>query len=221
MKIYAVSLKYPQCTREVRPKKETVYVPPSCSKNGVIDAQVAKAYMNTQAISFGYSSILKDLFREGQMPSVTRGIYGHHIDNSSVSLEHLRPHSLGGRDTLSNFALANMIANSKRGNKPLPCFLNNEMLEEYLEQFNFEIKGKFNGFKYQEMIRKTCKDLGVGDKIKTLEEGSKHIICPPSKVVQIDYGNMKDVLDHINGIDINLLSKTMLKSLRSRGYLMK
>ena len=221
MRIYAVSQRYPQYTREVRPKKETVYIPPSYPENNVIDAQVAKAYMNTQAISFGYNSILKDLFREGKMPSVTKGIYGYDIDNVSVSLEHLKPHSFGGRSTLSNFALANMRANSKRGNKPLPYFLNNEMLEEYLAQFNFEIKGRFNGFRYQEMIRKTCKDLGVGDKIRTLEEGAKPIICAPSKVVQIDYGNMKDILAHINEIDTSSLSKKMLKSLRERGYLIK
>ena len=57
--------------------------------SNIIDAQTAKAYMNIQNISFGYTSILKDLFRQGEMPSVTHGLYGLPIDSSNVSIEHL------------------------------------------------------------------------------------------------------------------------------------
>lgn len=107
-----------------------------------------------------YNSELKSLFKKGKMPSVTRGIYGDPIDVDSVSLEHLEPHSLGGKTEISNLALANKFKNSKRGNNPLHWFLNWSMLEEYLSQFNFKIKG-FNGFAYQDKIRKTCRRLGV------------------------------------------------------------
>lgn len=219
MKVYAISSRYPQYTREVRPKKEIVYVPPSYPDNNVIDFQVAKAYMNTQAISFGYSSILKDLFKEGKMPSVTHGIYGNPIDKATVSLEHLRAKSYGGQNTLSNYALAHIKANSMRGNMPLPYFLNNEMLENYLSQFNFEIKGKFSGYKYQDMIRETCKRLGVGEELRDKGFLSSALILPETKIVKVDYGNLKDVISHIDEIDINMLSKKMLKSLKNRGYI--
>lgn len=184
--------------------------------------EVACAYMNAQAINFGYKSILKDLFKEGKMPSVKYGIYGNLIDDSNVSLDHLKPYSMGGRSTLSNFALAHSKANSARGNNPLPYFLNKEMLEAYLSQFNFEIKGKFNGFIYQDMIRHTCRDLGVGDKLKDpkdLLQTSSGLIVPASKIIEIDYGNMKDVIKHLDDIDLSLLSKSMLRSLKNRGYI--
>ena len=35
----------------------------------------------------------------------------------------------------------------------------------------------------------------------------------------IDLGNMKEVIAHINEIDLNDLPKKMLKSLRNRGYI--
>ena len=112
-------------------------------------------------ISFtAYNSELKSLFKKGKMPSVTHGIYGDPIDADTVSLEHLEPHSLGGKTELGNLALANKFKNSKRGNNPLHWFLNWAMVEEYLSQFNFSIKG-FDGFSYQDKIRKTCKRLGV------------------------------------------------------------
>ena len=187
------------------------------------DSQIACAYMNAQAINFGYSSILKTLFKEGKMPSVTKGIYGYDIDNSTVSLEHLKPHSLGGKNTLSNYALANMRANSQRGNKPLPYFLNNEMLENYLAQFNFEIEGVFSGYKYQRMIRNTCRELGVGELLRT---SGKEILEMPAKteeakILNINYGSMKDVIANLDSVDINALPKKMLKSLRGRGILVK
>ena len=167
--------------------------------------------------SFGYKSILKDLFRQGEIPSVTRGLYGNKIDNSTVSIEHLLPHSLGGKDTLSNYALAHVQANVARGNNPLPYFLDSKMLDDYLSQFNFIIKGKFNGYVYQDMIRRTCKELGVG--AKRLEIIDLVTVDKMYNSPCIDLGNMKEVIAHINEIDLNDLPKKMLKSLRNRGYI--
>ena len=167
MKIYGVSsqvVKLPP-KREVKQQEMSYSQITCCNHNNIENngvSQIACASMQAQAINFGYRSILKDLFKEGKMPSVTTGIYGDFINSENVSLEHLRPHSQGGRNTLSNYALASIEANGKRGNKPLAMFLNNEMLENYLEQFNFNIRGVFNGYTYQDMIRKTCEGLGVG-----------------------------------------------------------
>lgn len=94
------------------------------------------------------------------MPQVKRGLYGDILTKDNVSLEHLKPHSEGGKTVLSNLALASKRQNSARGAKPLKEVLNWEMVNEYLSQFNFRIKG-FNGPKYADMIRKTVEDLGI------------------------------------------------------------
>lgn len=96
------------------------------------------------------------------MPSVVRGLYGELINPSNVSLEHLKPHSKGGTTTLFNLALAERHKNSARGSHSLADFLSLEMLEKYLQQFNFVIKGIFDGYKYQKGLRETCIELGVG-----------------------------------------------------------
>ena len=109
----------------------------------------------------GYQHPLKTLFKKGKMPSVQYGLYGEKIDAESVSLEHLKPHSWGGRTEYSNLALANRKTNTARGSRPLSDVLSWEMLEKYLKQFNFKIKNIFNGYEYQDKIRRTCESLGV------------------------------------------------------------
>ena len=121
-------------------------------------------------VSFGsYQSVLKTLYKKGQMPSVKKGLYGDILTKDNVSLEHLKPHSKGGETILSNLALASKRTNNSRGNKPLTDVLNWEMLKEYLDQFNFNIKGKFNGEEYQKMILKTCEELGVTNPSQTVK----------------------------------------------------
>ena len=100
------------------------------------------------------------------MPSVIRGIYGELINPANVSLEHLKPHSKGGLTSLFNLALAERHKNSARGSHSLAEFLSTEMLEQYLQQFNFIIQGIFDGFKYQKGVRETCLSLGVGSNPK-------------------------------------------------------
>lgn len=116
---------------------------------------------STSLVSFGsYQNVLKTLYKRGQMPQVKRGLYGDLLTKDNVSLEHLKPHSEGGKTVLSNLALASKSKNNARGAKPLKDVLNWEMVDEYLSQFNFRIKG-FDGNKYAEMIRNTIKELGI------------------------------------------------------------
>lgn len=113
-------------------------------------------------ISFGsYQSELKTLFKKGQMPTVKRGLYGDKINVNNVSLEHLLPHSQGGGTILENLALASKDKNNARGDRPLCEVLNWKMLKAYLDQFNFRIKGKFDGEKYKRAIIRTCESLGI------------------------------------------------------------
>ena len=95
------------------------------------------------------------------MPSVKYGIYGEKIGPDNVSLEHLKPHSWGGKTELGNLALADRSKNAARGSRPLAEALSWDMLEDYLNQFNFRIKNVFNGYEYQDKVRKTCESLGV------------------------------------------------------------
>ena len=110
-------------------------------------------------VSFNsYQSPLKKLFKEGKMPSVKYGIYGNPISPDNVSLEHIKPRSKGGLSALKNYALADRKTNADRGSEPFKNVCDWEMVNKYLSQFNFKIKG-FDGFAYQDMIRKTCEKL--------------------------------------------------------------
>lgn len=183
--------------------------------------RVDKINSNNNQVNFGYSNILKTLFKEGEMPSVTHGIYGHPIDNSNVTLEHLKPHSKGGRTVLSNLALADKDANQLRSNKPLRNFLTGEMLDGYLAQFNFKIGDKFNGFQYQEMIRRTCGSQGVRS-TSGIERVPGIVMAGSDSFIkqiddEIDYGSMKSIIEHLDDVDINRIPRKILRCLRYCG----
>ena len=129
----------------------------------------------------GYQHPLKTLFKKGQMPSVKYGLYGGKLDIDNVSLEHLKPHSKGGKTVWGNLALAERSRNTSRGNNPLAEFLSWEMLESYLAQFNFRIKHVFDGYKYQDQVRSTCRQLGVGHP-ETITEAYGETFKPEKKL---------------------------------------
>ena len=110
-------------------------------------------------VSFGYSSPLKTLFKKGKLPTVTKGFYGGTLTKDTVSLEHLIPHSQGGKTVLSNLALATKKNNNLRGDKPLKDFLTKEMLDDYIEEFEKINLPYFNGKKYIEELLKTIGGL--------------------------------------------------------------
>ena len=143
----------------------------------------------------GYVHPLKTLFKKGLFPSVTKGLYGGTITPSTVSLEHLKPHSSGGRTIYRNLALAEKFRNSVRGNRPLADFLSWEMLENYLQQFNFRIKGLFDGFAYQKQLRQTCRELGVNPPENVAEKLAKQEL--PKKILRSMRNKAKKGLDII------------------------
>ena len=119
--------------------------------------------------SFGYSHQLKTLYRQGKLP-VKYGFYGDRLTQKNVSLEHLKPHSKGGKTELSNLVLASKQKNQARGNVDIRNFANKETIIKYLSQFiDVKIKG-FDGNKYINGIIKTLTILGV---IKWLSNGLK------------------------------------------------
>lgn len=109
-------------------------------------------------ISFGYSHPLKTLFKKGKLP-IKKGLYGGELTIDTVSLEHIIPHSQGGKTVLSNLALATKKNNNLRGDKPLKDFLTKEMLDDYIEEFEKINLPYFNGKKYIEELLKTIGGL--------------------------------------------------------------
>jgi hypothetical protein len=114
--------------------------------------------MRVQAVSFGsYQHDLKTAWRKGLLPAVTKGVYGNILTQDTLSLEHIEPHSIGGKTTTDNLFLANKFANSKRGTKPIMEVLTYEQLFDYLFQF-VDVKNKYvNGKDY---IVKIIKKIG-------------------------------------------------------------
>ena len=119
--------------------------------------------------TFGYSNQLKTLYKKGELP-VRYGFYGDRLTQKNVSLEHLKPHSKGGKTELSNLVLASKQKNQARGNADIRNFANKETIAKYLGQFiDVKIKG-FDGNKYINGIIKTLTNLGV---LKWLSNGLK------------------------------------------------
>lgn len=128
--------------------------------------------IKTNPITFGYTTIISKLSKEGKLPSVVKGFYGGVLDIDPKSLqrasnEHLRPKSLGGQTTLANIVIATVENNNKRGNEPLSLFFKKDKADEYWEQFKNLIveyqKGNktkiFDGNQYVENSKATVKKI--------------------------------------------------------------
>lgn len=113
----------------------------------------------TQQLTFQYSSPLKTLWLKGKLPSVKTGLYGDVLTKKNVSLEHLKPYSLGGKTQLSNLALASKRNNQARGAQDIGRFLTMKSLLKYLSQFRGVKVKDFDGEKYILNIVKTINEL--------------------------------------------------------------
>ena len=116
---------------------------------------------SNNAITFGYHSPLKTLYKKGQMPKVIYGFYGDKLTPKNVTLEHLLPHSKGGASELDNFVLASKQNNLARGNADIRKFANKECIVRYLSQFMGIKLPHFNGDKYIKGILQTLEKLGA------------------------------------------------------------
>lgn len=105
-------------------------------------------------VSFGYSSPLKDYWRKGKLPTVTKDVYGDPLVEETI--EHLIPKSCGGPSKLYNFGLANKATNNLRGNKPLLEYTTKENLIAWFMQFKHVNLPKLRGRDY---IRDSVKFL--------------------------------------------------------------
>lgn len=152
-------------SQKVQNSMPSKMVQPNSTPQNVVP--VSNIPLGAYNITFGYHSVLKDLFREDKLPTVKYGLYGDKLTKDNVSLEHAIPHSCkNGRSVLRNFALASKQKNNLRGNSDIRKFLTPDMALKYLKQFvgieEVSKKGtKFNGNQYIEMFSNTLKTLGI------------------------------------------------------------
>lgn len=98
------------------------------------------------------------MYKQGKLP-IKYGIYGGKLNQKNVSLEHLLPHSYGGKTELSNLALATKENNSTRGNQPLKNVLNLKTLGTYLDQFKNIHTKLFDGNEYIKQVLQTIGEI--------------------------------------------------------------
>lgn len=110
-------------------------------------------------VSFkGYKSILKTLYRRGELP-IVYDLYGSRLTPFNCTLEHLQCRSHKGKTELANLALATKANNSRRGNQPLKHFLTQEQADAYLKQFRNVKAEDFDGNRYIRKLSETIRRL--------------------------------------------------------------
>ena len=112
-------------------------------------------------ISFGYKSILKTLYKKGELPEVVKDIYGKVLTPETVTIEHIIPKSKKGASNLTNYALANARDNMSRSSDDLLKHTTVENIKEYFEQFIGVKRQGFDGDKYIKNAKKTLKKLDI------------------------------------------------------------
>lgn len=116
----------------------------------------------TVQISFKYRNRLKTEWLKGNLPELVHDFYdGSKLDPKTVTLEHLKPHSLGGKTTITNLVLTSYQNNVKRGNKDIRQYINIEAARKYLEEARKINSHGINGNYYADSIINRLKSLGV------------------------------------------------------------
>ena len=114
-----------------------------------------------QPISFGHKSIIKTLYKQGELPTVVKDIYGKPLTTDTVTLEHIIPKSKGGKSNLKNYALANAEDNFRRSSDNILKHTTKNNINEYLDQFSGIVKQGFDGDLYIKNIKNLFKTMGV------------------------------------------------------------
>lgn len=115
--------------------------------------------INQPIVFTGYKSKLKSLFKSGQLPTVKYGFYGDELTIDNCSVEHLEPHSKGGKTIEENLVLASKEKNRLRGNSHLKDFINKKAAIKYFSQFVDVVVGDFHGNRYIKGALKTINKL--------------------------------------------------------------
>ena len=114
---------------------------------------------NIQGFTFGYKHLLKTYWLKGKLPTVTKGFYGGELTKDTVTIEHLKPHSKGGKTEWKNIVLSENTKNWSRGNKPLSSVFDKEAFNTYCEEFKGIKLPYFNGDEYVKQITNVVNKL--------------------------------------------------------------
>jgi hypothetical protein len=87
--------------------------------------------LRVDSVTFGYRSILKKEFINGNIP-IKKDITGHKLDKRNVTLDHTVPKARGGKSTLSNYSIMDMVTNMNRGTKSLKGLIDIPSLIDYI-----------------------------------------------------------------------------------------
>ena len=109
-------------------------------------------------ISFGYSHPIKKAFDKGLLGKDFKGLYGFKLTKKTRTIEHIKPHSQGGKTKWGNVALADKFMNSKRGTDPIENYVTFEMWKSYLKQFENIKNSLVDGMRY---IKSICEEQGL------------------------------------------------------------
>lgn len=104
---------------------------------------------------------IKRLWLDGELPTVTKGIYGEILTPKNISVEHLLPKVKGGTSHLENLALADVVINNQRSAQPLRIFVTPQSAKDYLNQFKGIVVRQFNGDTYIRGVEGTLKKLDI------------------------------------------------------------
>lgn len=114
---------------------------------------------SVSTVVFGYSSPLKRAWDKGALPNVTHGLSGQKLTKENRTVDHLLPHSKGGRTTLDNLVLETREFNQDRGCTPIEKLVTIEMLRKYLKQFEGQYNKYFDIDAYVQGIRRFFKNI--------------------------------------------------------------
>ena len=113
----------------------------------------------TQRISFQYKWNVKSAFKKGKLPSVKVDASGRKLTVNNATVDHIIPHSKGGRTRDDNLMLATKEFNQLRGNKPLGDFITVKGFAKHLAQYIDVRVGDFDGNEYiLNVLRKVAKE---------------------------------------------------------------
>ena len=98
-------------------------------------------------ITFGARSILKTEFERGAIP-LKKDITGHELKRGESSLDHTIPKSKGGKSSIENYSLMNVVANNRRSNKPIEPYIDLLSLIEYIKVMLDVKTMDFDGIEY-------------------------------------------------------------------------
>lgn len=116
----------------------------------------------TQGISFQYKWKVKSAFKKGKLPSVKVDASGRKLTADNATVDHIIPHSKGGRTRDNNLMIATKEFNNQRGDKPLTDYITSKGLAVYLKQFiNIKLPD-FDGNEYIKAVLKTIGGLQNG-----------------------------------------------------------